>query len=1186
LAQPGARTRKYLTKTKEVLPLPNLIELQLDSFKWFVEEGLDELFAEINPIEDFTGNTLALYLSDFRFEEPKYDEQTAKDKNASYEVPLKAKAKLVNKETGEVREQEIFLGDYPMMTDRGTFVINGAERVVVSQLVRSPGVFFTSERGAVGELFGAKIIPDRGAWLELDTSANGVISVKVDRKRKLPITTMLRAFGYSTDAEIKELFKDIDTGEVKYIDETLEKDTSSSQAEGLMEVYRRIRPGDLATVENSKSLLESMFFDFKRYDFSKVGRYKLNKRLGLDVPNTAENRVLRREDLVAIVTEIINLNNGNGHADDIDHLSNRRLRTVGELMKQQFRIGLTRMERMAKDRMSVYDINTVTPGQIINVRPIVARIREFFASSQLSQFMQQTNPLDETAHKRRLNAMGPGGLSRERAGYEVRDVHKTHYGRLCPIETPEGPNIGLVLNLATYGRVNEYGFIETPYRVVVSEVEPAKAAGEISRGIHKDAEGKVIVKADEVITEADAKKLAKAGLAKIKVKPRVTNDIVWLDASDEDKSVIAGYGAELDENGYFVEPRVAARLKGEAEEVNSFQINYMDVSSKQIVSVSASLIPFVEHDYAKRALMGANMQKQAVALVQPQAPVVGTGMESVVARDSGQVVLAETDGVVDKATADEIAVTYKNGDTKSYSLQKFVRSNQGNTINQRTVVAAGDEFKKGDVLADGMSTENGELALGQNVLVAFMNWRGYNFEDAITISRRLVQDDSFTSIHIETHMAEVRDTKLGPEVVTRDIPNVSEDSLKDLDETGVIRIGAEVMSGDVLVGKITPKGEQELTAEEKLLRAIFGEKARDVKDTSLRLPNGERGKVVGVKIFTRENSDELPAGVIQQYHVSVAQMRKISVGDKMAGRHGNKGVVARVLPVEDMPYMEDGTPVDIVLNPLGVDRRLNIGQIFESHLGWAAQALGYTVASPVFDGVSAEQIKAELKKAGLPEDGKAQLFDGFTGEAFQERTTVGHKYMLKLHHMVDDKIHARSTGPYAMVTQQPLGGKANMGGQRFGEMEVWALEAYGAANTLQEILTIKSDDVVGRSKAYESIIKSEDIHGPRIPESFNVLVKELQSLGLGVELTARAGQTEIEVDAEDLISERLDDDITDIGNEKLLEGNVMVADMPLVDLASDGAEDEFEVMDEDAEDESEEESEGEFEAVATEGEEE
>ena len=1158
MARPGMRIRKNLKTTKDVLPLPNLIEIQLKSFEWFITEGLAELFSEINPIEDFTGQSLALYLRDFHFEEPKYDEKTAKIKNASYEVPLKAKAELVNKETGEVREQEIFLGDYPWMTERGTFVINGAERVVVSQLVRSPGVFFTSERGATGELFGAKVIPSRGAWLELDTSAAGVISVKIDRKRKLPITTLLRAFGFGSDEDIKKLFKDVDTGEFKYIDATLEKDPSSTVSEALMEVYRRIRPGDLATVENSKSLIEGMFFDFKRYDFSKVGRYKINKRLQLDVANTSENRILRREDLVAIVAEIVRLQNGIGMADDIDNLANRRLKMVGELMQSKFRVGLTRMERIVKDRMSVYDTTTVTPGQLVNVRPIVASVREFFASSQLSQFMSQINPLDEVVHKRRLNAMGPGGLSRERAGFEVRDVHKTHYGRLCPIETPEGPNIGLVSNLSTYARVNEYGFIETPYRKVINEVATAKAAGEIATKAIK-VDDKILVKAGDTITEADVKKLEKAKVETIKVKARVTNDVEWLDASDEERAVIAGYGVVVGDDGYYAEPRVPARLKGEAEEVDAQTVDFMDVSSKQIVSVSASLIPFVEHDNAKRALMGANMQKQAVALIKPEAPIVGTGMEAIVARDSGQVVLAADDGIVNHASAREVSVTYKNGDEKTYELTNFSRSNVGTSIHQKCAVSAGEEFKKGDILVDGMSTKDGELGLGQNILVAFMNWKGYNFEDAITISQRLVNDDRYTSIHIETHTVDVRDTKLGPEQVTRDIANVSEDSLKDLDENGIVRIGAEVTAGDILVGKITPKGEQELSSEEKLLRAIFGEKARDVKDTSLRLPNGERGKVVGVKLFSRENGDELQAGVIEQYHVSVAQMRKITMGDKMAGRHGNKGVIARILPVEDMPYLEDGTPIDMILNPLGVGKRMNIGQIFETHLGWAARTLGYTVASPVFDGVESDQIKEQLKKAGLPEDGKTQLYDGQTGEPFQERTTVGYKYMLKLQHMVDDKIHARSTGPYAMVTQQPLGGKAQMGGQRFGEMEVWALEAYGAAHTLQEILTIKSDDVVGRSKAYEAIIKSEEIRGPRVPESFNVLVKELQSLGLAVDLT-QGGRIAEGIDAEAMISERLDDEITDLGTEKMLEGDAVVADMPLVDLQA-GSEDEF-AMDE------------------------
>ena len=1159
---PTASTRKYFNDTPEALQLPNLIEIQTQSYDWFINEGLSELFAEISPIEDFTGKNLALYFKEFHFEAPKFDEKAAKEKNTSYEVPLKAKVELVFKDTGEIKKQEIYLGDYPWMTERGTFVINGVERVVVSQLVRSPGVFFTGDQSGGGaEVYGAKVIPSRGAWLELDVSVNGVISVKIDRKRKMPVTTLLRAFGYATDEEIKKLFSAVDTGEVKLIAETLDKDPASTTSEALMEVYRRIRPGDMATVENSKALIESIFFDFKRYDFSKVGRYKLNKSLGIKVPNTVENRVLRKEDLVAIISELIKVYNGERLPDDIDNLANRRLKMVGELIQSKFRLGLLRMERIVKDRMSVYELESVTPAQLINNRPVVASVREFFASSQLSQFMDQVNPLSETVHKRTLNAMGPGGLSRERAGFEVRDVHKTHYGRMCPIETPEGPNIGLVSRLASFARVNEYGFIEAPYRLVQNLVEPKQAEGHIARTTIKDDKDKVIVKPGDKITAAMAKRLQTAGVEAVPVRAKVTDKIVYLDAADEQRAVIAQAKTAFDDQGYFIDRRVSVRKAGRPEEEAADDVQYMDVSSKQIVGVSAALIPFLEHDDPKRALMGANMQRQAVALVKPQAPIVGTGMEGVVARDSGQVIVAEADGTVEKADASQIVVGYKEG-SKTYELLNFVRSNKGASIHQKARVSAGQKVRKGDILADGMSTENGELALGQNVLVAFMNFAGYNFEDAVVISQKLVQDDRYTSIHIETYSVDVRDTKLGPEVITRDIPNVSEDSLKDLDENGIVRIGAEVSVGDILVGKITPKGEQELSSEEKLLRAIFGEKARDVKDTSLRVPNGERGKVVGVKILSREKGDDLQAGVIDQIHVSVAQMRKISVGDKMAGRHGNKGVIARVLPVEDMPYQADGTPIDIILNPLGVGARMNIGQIFETHLGWAAAALGYSVASPVFDGVTTEEIKAELKKAGLPTDGKEQLYDGLTGEPFQERTTIGYKYMLKLDHMVDDKIHARSTGPYAMVTQQPLGGKAQMGGQRFGEMEVWALEAYGAANSLQEILTIKSDDVVGRSKAYEAIIKNEPIHGPRIPESFNVLVKELQSLNLGVELIRpeHAGQ----VDAEELLSTETAEEIDELGDDKLIQGEEAVADMPLVDLAEEGSEDEFETMEEEA----------------------
>ncbi len=1157
MPQKAAANRVYLNQNKEVLPLPNLIDIQTDSYNWFVREGLSELFTEVSPVQDFTGKKFDLYFKDYHFEEPKLTEEQAKEKNLSYEAPLRAEIELVIKETGEVRTQEIFLGDFPVMTDRGTFIISGVERVVVSQLVRSPGVFFTKSESDLNDFFGAKIIPSRGAWLEIETAANGVMSVKIDRKRKLPVTTLLRAFGYGTDTELKELFKDVDTGEVKFIDETIAKDSSSTTAEALMEVYRRIRPGDLATVENSKSLIDSMFFDFKRYDFSKVGRYKMNKRLNLDVPNTAENRVLRKEDLIAIIAETIRMSNTGAMSEDIDHLANRRLKMVGEQIQQRFRLGVLRMERIIKDRMSLADIETVAPGQLINVRPIVATVKEFYASHQLSQFMDQVNPLAELVHKRRLNAMGPGGLSRERAGFEVRDVHRTHYGRICPIETPEGPNIGLVSTLASYAKVNEYGFIETPYLKVVNEVEASKAAGEIVRENVKDAKGTVVAKKGEKLTEAAAKKLAKAGIEVVPVKARLTSEVVYLDAADEEKCVIAQANTPTDEQGYFLKDRLSVRgINGEADEEAADKVQYMDISSKQTVSVSTALIPFLEHDDPKRALMGANMQRQAVPLVRPQAPVVGTGIEAKAAEDSGQVILAEQDGEVVNVSAQEITVAYKKGDKKTYKLANFVRSNMGEAMHQRAVVLAGDKVKKGDVLADGMSTQLGELALGQNVLVAFMPFDGYNYEDAVIISQRLVQDDRYTSIHIEDHQIDVRDTKLGPEVVTRDIANVSEESLKDLDENGIVRIGAEVSAGDILVGKITPKGETDLSSEERLLRAIFGEKARDVKDTSLTMPNGSSGKVVGVKILSKENGDDLPSGVLQQIYVSVAEMRKISVGDKMAGRHGDKGVISRIMPVEDMPYMEDGTPVDIVLNTLGVGTRMNLGQILETHLGWAANALGYTVATPVFDGVSVDQIKAELKKAGLPEDGKAQLYHGYSGEPFSQKTTVGYKYMLKLHHMVDDKIHARSTGPYAMVTQQPLGGKAQMGGQRFGEMEVWALEAYGAANTLQEMLTIKSDDVIGRSKAYESIIKDEPIKGSRIPESFNVLVKELQSLTLAVELEKGPGT---EIDAEDMLADVTEGEAIDLGEAELMIGREQQDGDAIVDLGAP-SEDDFEVL--------------------------
>ncbi len=1152
-----AAQRVYLKNQTTALNLPNLIKIQLDSYNWFIREGLAELFEEISPVDDFTAKKYELSFKDYYFEQPKLSEEQAKEKNLSYEASLKAKLELLIKETGEVKTQEIFLGDFPIMTDRGTFIINGVERVVVSQLVRSPGVFFTREGG--NDYFSAKIIPSRGAWLEIETGQNGVMSVKIDRKRKLPVTTLLRAFGFGTETEIKALFKEVDTGEVKLIDETLAKDPSATTAEALMEVYRRIRPGDLATVENSKALLDSMFFDFKRYDLSKVGRYKVNKRLGRNVKNDQDGRVLQKEDLVEIIREVIRLSNSTMPSEDIDHLGNRRLKMVGELIQGRFRVGLLRMERIVKDRMSVADPETIMPGQLINVRPIVASVKEFFASHQLSQFMDQVNPLAEIVHKRRLNAMGPGGLNRERAGFEVRDVHRTHYGRICPIETPEGPNIGLVSTLATYARVNDYGFVETPYFKVLNTVDPKNATGEIASRQVKSKDGKVLVKAGDKISASAAKAIEKAGVEEVRIKARVTSDIMYLDASDEEKAVIAQANTPTDADGYFVQSRVSVRgIGGEADEEDANNVDYMDISSNQVVGVSAALIPFLEHDNAKRALMGANMQRQAVALISPEAPIVGTGVEARVAEDSGQVILAEEDGEVVSADADEIVVKYKKGGKKTYRLITFVRSNQGSAIHQRTLVATGQKVKKGEVLADGMSTKAGELALGQNVLVAFMPFDGLNYEDAIIVSQRLVQDDRYTSIHIETHQIDVRDTKLGAEVVTRDIPNVSEDSLKDLDDEGVVRIGAEVAAGDILVGKITPKGETDLSSEERLLRAIFGEKARDVKDTSLRLPNGAMGKVVDVKVLSRDNGDELPAGVISQIYVAVAQLRKISVGDKMAGRHGNKGVISKIMPVEDMPYLEDGTPVDIILNPLGVGARMNIGQVLETHLGWAAQALGYRVASPVFDGVTLDQIRGELKKAGLPEDGKVQLYHGYTGDPFAEKTTIGYKYMLKLHHMVDDKIHARSTGPYAMVTQQPLGGKAQMGGQRFGEMEVWALEAYGASSSLQEILTIKSDDVIGRSKAYESIIKNEEIKGPRIPESFNVLVKELQSLGLAVELERpKLAET---VDAEELLQENTQAEANELGNEELLKGEEAADGEAIVDLSASGSEDDFEAL--------------------------
>ena len=1055
--------RVYFTSGDNALPLPNLIAHQKDSWRWFVEEGLSEIFSEINPIDDYTGQKLSLKFGKYYFGEPKNTDQFAKENNLTFEAPLHATVELTNKTTGVVEEQEIYLGEYPWMTERGTFVINGTERVVVSQLIRSAGVFFTAETVAGRNYYGAKIIPGRGAWMEFETASNGAIYVKIDRRRKMPATTLLRALGYPKTSEIKELFADIDTGGVKYIDETLDKDTSRGANEALIEVYRRLRPGDLATVDNARQMIERMFFDFKRFDYSRVGRYKLNQRLGLDVANTAENRTLQMSDLVAILREVIRLNNTQEPADDIDALSNRRVRLVGELIARQFRVGMLRMQRNAMDRMSVADLESVSPSQLINARPIVAAVREFFTSSQLSQLLDEVNPLSELSHKRRLSSTGPGGLTRERAGFEVRDAHPTHYGRICSVETPEGANIGLVLNLATYARVNEYGFIETPYLRV------------------KDG--------------------------------KVTDELVYLDASQEIGEVIADAGEALNEDGTFRDERVNARSNMQPSQVDASQVTFMDAAHRQILGSTAALVPFIEKTRVDRALTGSNMQRQAVPLLCPESATVGTGIEKAVAENSGHLIQASGDGEVVRADADEVHVKYADG-VKIYTLKHFVKNNDDRCYNQKVRVERGDKVKKGDILIEGASIAGGEIALGKNLLVAFMPWGGYNMEDAIIMSRRLVEDDRLTSINIKDYTVEVRETKLGPEIVTRDIPNVSEESLRHLDENGIVQIGSEVKAGDVLVGKITPKGEQELSSEERLLRAIFGEKAKDVRDTSQRMNNAGGGKVVGVKIFSRENGHELKAGVLMQIQIFVAQLRKIGVGDKMAGRFGNKGVVAKVLPVEDMPFLEDGTPVDVVLNPLGVPSRMNLGQIFETHLGMAARALGYRVATPSFNGVPSEKISDELEKAGLARDGKSQLFDGRTGEPFEERTTVGVMHMIKLHHMVSDKIHARSTGPYTMVTQQPLGGKAQNGGQRFGEMEVWALEAYGAAATLQEMLTIKSDDVYGRAKAYESIIKNEPIVGPKLPESFNVLVKELQGLGLRVDLV----DDEAAVDAEHVIA--------------------------------------------------------------------
>ena len=1186
--------QKSYAKIPQVLDVPNLIRLQIDSFDWFIGDCLSSLFHEISPIQDFTGGRFELSFLDHEFQTPKYTEEECRAREITYAAPLYITTRLLIKETGEMKQQRLFMGEIPMMTSQGTFVINGAERVVVSQLVRSPGVYLTVERDVASDrdLCAGKLIPYRGAWLEFETSNKDVLSVKVDRKRKASLTTLLRALGLVDENELLTLFQDVDTDpQHQYIRATLEHDTNvQSQDEALLEFYRRLRPGEPPNVENARNLMENLFFNPRRYDLGKVGRYKLNRRLGTDV--SADEQNLTKEDLVAVIRKMILVNNGQEPPDDIDHLGNRRVRAVGELLQNQLRVGFLRMERVIRERMTTQpDPAAVTPAALINVRPVVAAVREFFGGSQLSQFMDQTNPLAELTHKRRLSALGPGGLSRERAGFDVRDVHHSHYGRICPIETPEGPNIGLLGSLATYARTNEFGFIETPYRKVIWELSntyPDIQGRTVTEAVVDD-QGKVVAKKGQTISAPLAKRLAALPPCTLHVKPFASTnpeDIIYMAADDEERYPIAQANSPLDSKNQFTTERVEAR-KGEIFSLESPEnVSYMDISPIQIVSVSAALIPFLEHDDANRALMGSNMQRQAVPLLRTEAPLVGTGMEGRVAMDSGQVVISRTAGVVTSVSGNIIEVTDVDGNPHKYTLIKFLRSNQGTCITQRAIVTKGDVVKEGQPLADSSSTDHGELSLGQNVLVAFMSWEGYNFEDAIIINEDLLKKDKFTSIHIEKYEVEARDTKLGAEEITRDISNVGEDGLRNLDEEGVIYPGAEVEPGDILVGKITPKGETELTAEEKLLRAIFGEKARDVKDTSLRVPHGERGKIIEVKVLSRDNKDELPPGVNTLVRVWIAQTRKISAGDKMAGRHGNKGVISRVLPAADMPYLPDGTPMDIILNPIGVPSRMNLGQLLETHLGMAAHSLGMRVATPVFDGAEDGAIEDGLAKAWMlrqsgaidprsvdgdshpnmdivkewlvekgynpdhvlsddypgearraclriwlaeeagvdiknmsdedmsreairlskesgksaPTLGKSILYDGLTGEAFHQPVTVGYIYMLKLIHLVEDKIHARSTGPYSLITQQPLGGKAQFGGQRFGEMEVWALESYSAAYNLQEMLTVKSDDVIGRVKTYEAIVKGEDVVQPGVPESFHVLVKELQSLGLSVEL--------------------------------------------------------------------------------------
>jgi len=1130
MIQPASNgSRVSYGQIPEMLPVADLIETQIRSFNWFKREGLRELFEEINPITDYTGKNYELKFLDYEFGQPKFDKEECRNRDMTYAAPLRINTRLTirtGENAGEIKESEVFMGDFPIMTEEGTFIVNGTERVVVSQLVRSPGIYFTSgeDRASGRMLYAAKLIPNRGAWLEIETSGKDILTVKIDRKRKIPVTTLVRALGYGSNNEIKALFADVDNNpEHKFIQSTLDKDSSTDVNDALVEMYKKIRPGDPPTVDNARALMTALFFNPRRFDLSRVGRFKLNRRLGLGTDMTV--RTLSNDDFIAIIRKLIELNNGTGEPDDIDHLGNRRVRAVGELLQNQFRMGLIRMERIIKERMTICDAATVTAASLINARPVVAAIKEFFGSSQLSQFMDQTNPLAELTHKRRLSALGPGGLSRERAGFDVRDVHHSHYGRICPIETPEGPNIGLIGSLATFARVNEYGFIETPFRRVFAVMPADKAhrdklVGRVLREDVVDPSNKrtKVAAAGTVIDRELADSLVRAKVGEVQIKPWVSDEVNFLSADEEDRYIVAQANAPLDKDSQFTEERTTARTKNLFLVADVNRIEYMDVSPKQTVSVATALIPFLEHDDANRALMGSNMQRQAVPLVVTEAPIVGTGMEGAAARDSGELIMAKTAGTVISCAApppadspeskldsfkNEMGILLKADDgspTQWYPIHKFQRSNQGTCLSQRVIVPAGTHVEAGTPLADGPATSEGELALGRNILVAFMPWEGYNYEDAILISESVVREDKYTSIHIEEYEIEARDTKLGPEEITRDIPNVSDETLKNLDERGIVYIGAEVHPGDILVGKITPKGESELSAEERLLRAIFGEKAREVRDSSLRVPHGERGIVVDVKIFSRETKDELAPGVNQLVRVYVAQKRKIAQGDKMAGRHGNKGVIARILPAEDMPYMPDGTPVELVLNPLGVPSRMNLGQVLETHLGWAAHALGIKVATPVFDGASEETIEDELVRAGLPKGGKITLRDGRTGDEFDHEVTVGYIYMLKLAHLVEDKIHARSTGPYSLVTQQPLGGKAQFGGQRFGEMEVWALEAYGASHILQEILTVKSDDIVGRVKAYEAIVKGENTLEAGIPESFRVLVKELEGLALGVEI--------------------------------------------------------------------------------------